>query len=195
MFRGAIAPRIHSANAAPLVRRSGLGAPARDLAEPPQTLARQRLEHRIADAEESAPRRRLVRREPLPHLGERHGREIEHRLRGEQIEVRHRLVGAGDDAVDLIRLGGERARRSDRASRASGTRAPRRRRLEHSASRSTARRLHAIPVEKSGSTNAYACGSIAHRSPAARVEPMLNARQNAIGMIGVASANALAIVG
>ena len=52
----------------------------------------------------------------------------------------------------------------------SGTRLPRAADSKASARRSTARRLQAIPVEKSGSTNAYACGISAHRSPAARVK-------------------------
>ena len=40
----------------------------------------------------------------LARLGERHSGEIDHRLRGKKIEVRHRLVCARHHAIDLIRF-------------------------------------------------------------------------------------------
>ena len=93
-----------------LARRPHLAATTRDLGEPPQALApaaararhRPRRGIRARRTESSA-------RDPLPHLGERDGREVEHRLRGEQVEVRHRLVRARDQRVDLVRLGRQRA--------------------------------------------------------------------------------------
>ena len=90
--------------ASALVGGSRVAATPGDLSQPAKALARQRVQHGIADAEEPTPRDRVVAREALADLRERDGREIEHRLRGEEIEVSHRFVGAGDDPIDLIGL-------------------------------------------------------------------------------------------
>ena len=63
------------------------------------------------------------------------------------------------------------------------------------AMRSTDRRPQAIPVENSGSTKANACGSINHRSPAARVRRCWISGRNAIGNVGCASRKLAAIGG
>jgi len=86
------------------VRRAGHTVAPRDRAQPLETLGRKRLGHGIANAEKAAPRGTVVRHHPLLHLGERHEGKIDHRLRREEIEVGHRLVRAGDEAVDLIGL-------------------------------------------------------------------------------------------
>jgi len=94
--------------ASALLRAADVATALRDVSEPPEALARQRLQHGITYAKESLPRRGFVRCESLTDLGERHGSEIEHSVRGEQIEVRHCLVRAGDDKIDLIRFRTER---------------------------------------------------------------------------------------
>jgi len=45
-----------------------------------------------------------MRREPLSHLGIRHGCEVEHGVGGEQIEVRHCLIRTGNEKIDLFGL-------------------------------------------------------------------------------------------
>jgi len=47
---------------------------------------------------------RAVRDESLANFGVRHRPEIDHRLRREELEVRHRLVRAGNHPIDLIRF-------------------------------------------------------------------------------------------
>jgi hypothetical protein len=90
--------------ASALIRRTDFATALRHLSEAPESLTRQRRQHGIAHAEEPVPRRGFLRFEPLTDLGEGDGPEIEHRVGGEQIEVRHRLVRAGDDDIDLIRF-------------------------------------------------------------------------------------------
>jgi hypothetical protein len=86
------------------VGRARLASTAGDAAKPREPRARQRFGHGVADAEEPAPRRGLAREQPLTDLGERDDREVDHRVRGEQVEVGHRLVRARDEPVDLARL-------------------------------------------------------------------------------------------
>src|SRR5204862_5549556 len=81
---------------------------ARDSTQALEALAWHRIEHGIADTEKAVPRHVLPATETLAHFGERHRREIEHRLRGEQVEVRQGLVGAGHHEIDLICFGAER---------------------------------------------------------------------------------------
>src|SRR6185312_4353456 len=88
-------------------RRGDLPMLADDCVESAQTLARERLSDGITDAEESVPCPVLVRVETLLHFRVRDKGEVDHGVRGEQVEVRNRLVCASDEAVDLIRLGGE----------------------------------------------------------------------------------------
>ena len=68
----------------------------------------ERRQDGVAYTQKSLPGDVVARNQTLTRLGERHGGEIEHRLRGEQVEVRHRLVTAGNDEIDLIRFRGER---------------------------------------------------------------------------------------
>ena len=42
--------------------------------------------------------------QPLMGLRKRHGREVDHRMSREQVEVCHRLVGTRDELIDLARL-------------------------------------------------------------------------------------------
>jgi hypothetical protein len=74
----------------------------RDVPKSPETFARQRLEYGVAHAQKPVPLDVVARRNALPDLGERHGREIEHGVRGEQLEVRHRLVRRGHHVIDLV---------------------------------------------------------------------------------------------
>jgi hypothetical protein len=75
-----------------------------DLLESTQRLARERLQHTITNAEEAVPGDRIRFDETLLNFGEGNRSKIEHRLRGEQLEVRGCLVGACNDLVDLIRF-------------------------------------------------------------------------------------------
>src|SRR6267143_470956 len=69
-----------------------------------KTLARNRVTNGVADAEKSRPRGIWIGDQALAHLGERHRREIDHRLCGKEIEVRHGFVGASHQLIDLVRL-------------------------------------------------------------------------------------------
>src|SRR5262245_36796487 len=75
-----------------------------------EALARQRLHDGITDAQEATPRIPLgiVREQSLTCLGERYRREIQHRVRGEELEMRHRLVSASHYSIDLVRFRGEK---------------------------------------------------------------------------------------
>src|SRR5678815_5310327 len=78
----------------------------RDAQQTSQAGAGQRIADLVPDAEEASPRRmlRTVRDESLANFGVRHRPEIDHRLRREELEVRHRLVRAGNHPIDLIRF-------------------------------------------------------------------------------------------
>jgi hypothetical protein len=96
-----------------LVGIAGVALAPCDAPQPPATRAGQRLHYRIADAEKSAPRRarrrhRFVHGEPLTHLRERDDGEVDHCVRGEEIKMGHRVVRAGDQPVDLVRLRAEK---------------------------------------------------------------------------------------
>jgi len=79
-----------------------VAASARDLLEPSETLTRQRLEHRIPHAQKAVPRDIIVGRDTLLDFRERHRGEVQHGVRGEEVEVRHGLVRARHHTVDLI---------------------------------------------------------------------------------------------
>jgi len=81
---------------------SRVAASARDLLESSETLARQRLEHRIPHAQKAVPRNVIIARDPLLDFRERHRGEVQHGVRGEEVEVRHGLVRARHHAVDLV---------------------------------------------------------------------------------------------
>ena len=121
--------------------------------------------------------------DPLAHLGERHRREIQHRLRGEQIELRHRLVRARDQRVDLVRFGRQGRVVARRASRASGTRVARRRCLERSAQAAPPRadptRFRSRTADRRTRTRAAASPTA---SPAARVSRCWMRGSHAIGI-------------
>jgi hypothetical protein len=84
-----------------------VSASPRDIPKPAQALARKGAEHRVAYAQESAPRDVILRGDALLHFGVRHGGEVDHCMRGEQIEVRHGFVRSSDHMIDLIGLGRE----------------------------------------------------------------------------------------
>jgi hypothetical protein len=72
--------------------------------QPREALAGHRLEHRVIDTHESAPGNVGLLDDALPYFAVRHRREVDHRVRREQIEVRHPFVRGRDHTIDLIGL-------------------------------------------------------------------------------------------
>jgi hypothetical protein len=92
----------------PASRDVGITNGSSDATQPAETLPRKWANDFVVDAQQTAPRHRVAGFDSLLHFREGHRGEVQHRLRREQIEMRHCLVRAGDEKIDLLRLGGEK---------------------------------------------------------------------------------------